>query len=60
MDLYESAHEFAEIGAGVGIWPRGWAVVRELGIESDLKTIANITGEFQMSCSAHVTVGKDF
>ena len=45
VDIYESAREFAEIGAGIGIWPRGWEVIRSLGLEDDLRAVATVTGK---------------
>lgn len=43
VDIYESAHELAEIGAGIGMWPRIWQVCRALGIEEDLLRIRGST-----------------
>ena len=34
--IYESAHELSEIGAGIGVWPRIWEILRNLGLEEDL------------------------
>ena len=36
LTIYESAHELAEIGAGVAAWPRVWEVLTYLGLEEDL------------------------
>ncbi|PIL34307.1 hypothetical protein GSI_03082 [Ganoderma sinense ZZ0214-1] len=40
VDIYESAHELAEIGAGVAMWPRIWEIVRYLGLEDELLEIS--------------------
>lgn len=31
VDVYEAAQSFCEIGAGVGVWPRAFRVLRKLG-----------------------------
>ncbi|KAH0831346.1 hypothetical protein J3R83DRAFT_14007 [Lanmaoa asiatica] len=31
VEVFEAARQFTEIGAGVGIWPRGFKVLRKLG-----------------------------
>ncbi|KAH9921675.1 FAD/NAD-P-binding domain-containing protein [Epithele typhae] len=36
IDIYEAAHEFGEIGAGVAMWPRVWQVLRYIGLEDQL------------------------
>ncbi len=40
VDIYESAHELAEIGAGVSMWPRIWEIVRYLELEDELLEIS--------------------
>ncbi len=40
FDIYESAAELTEVGAGVGMSARIWSIMRELGLEEDLLTIA--------------------
>lgn len=40
VDLYEAAHAFSEIGAGIGVWPRVWATMEALGLADDLSAIA--------------------
>ncbi|KAM5540134.1 hypothetical protein V8D89_006274 [Ganoderma adspersum] len=39
FDIYESAHELAEVGAGIGMSPRIWSLMKELGLENDLLAI---------------------
>ena len=39
--IYESAHELAEIGAGVVMWPRTMEVIRDLGLEEDLRKMVS-------------------
>lgn len=40
MDIYESTAELAEVGAGIGFWPRMWEMLTYLGLEDDLVRIA--------------------
>ncbi len=42
FDIYESAAELSEVGAGIGMSPRIWTIVRELGLEDDLLTITGV------------------
>ena len=51
FQIYESAAELAEIGAGVGFQPRTWFVVRELGLEHELLKIAGNGERSSMSTS---------
>ena len=44
VDVYERAAQFAEVGAGVGLWWRPRRVLANMGIESDL---TQIVGQFQ-------------
>ena len=36
VNLYESAHQISEIGAGIGMWPRTWKIMKELGFDEPL------------------------
>ncbi|KAJ7509595.1 hypothetical protein B0H11DRAFT_1960233 [Mycena galericulata] len=36
VDVYEAASALAEVGAGIGIFPRPWKIIRMLGLEDDL------------------------
>ncbi|KAJ3565484.1 hypothetical protein NP233_g7603 [Leucocoprinus birnbaumii] len=36
VDLYESAPELSEIGAGINIWPRTWEILKEIGLGDTL------------------------
>ena len=36
VDIYESAAKLTQVGAGITIWPRGWEIIRELGLEDGL------------------------
>lgn len=38
--MYETAQEFAEVGAGVGLWQRAWKILKKLGLEEDLSRVA--------------------
>nr|VWO96893.1 Mannitol 1-phosphate dehydrogenase [Ganoderma boninense] len=40
FDIYESAAELTEVGAGIGMSPRIWTIMRDLGLEDELLTIA--------------------
>ena len=39
VDIYESARQFTEIGAGVGLFLRPWRVMKALGLERSLRII---------------------
>lgn len=39
MDLYEAAHEFGEIGAGIGMWYRTQQIMEKLGLQEDLAAL---------------------
>lgn len=41
IDIYEGAHAFTEIGAGVALWKRPWNVMKKLGLEEDLSRVTN-------------------
>lgn len=41
IDIYEAAHIFTEIGAGIGMWRRPWKIMKILGLDEDLRKIAN-------------------
>ncbi|EGO26930.1 hypothetical protein SERLADRAFT_414770 [Serpula lacrymans var. lacrymans S7.9] len=34
--IYEAAKRLTEIGAGVGLWPRAWKILKALGLDGDL------------------------
>ena len=36
INLYEGAHQITEIGAGIGMWPRTWKIMKELGFDEAL------------------------
>ncbi|KAL4259536.1 FAD/NAD(P)-binding domain superfamily protein [Pleurotus pulmonarius] len=38
--VYESSASLTEIGAGIGLWPRPWKVMRQLGLEQELLKVA--------------------
>ena len=58
VDVYEAAHEFAEIGAGVGVWPRAWKVLQALGLADDLAPVGNIQPDSvpSMCCDLRINV----
>ncbi|KAJ7625713.1 hypothetical protein FB45DRAFT_922131 [Roridomyces roridus] len=36
VEVYEAATSLAEVGAGIGVFPRPWKILRMLGLEDDL------------------------
>ena len=42
IDIYEGAHAFTEIGAGVGVCKRPWEVFKKLGLEEELSKISKV------------------
>ncbi|PIL34427.1 hypothetical protein GSI_03202 [Ganoderma sinense ZZ0214-1] len=42
FDIYESAAELTEVGAGIGMSPRIWTIMKELGLDEELLTIAGM------------------
>lgn len=37
--IYEAAPKFAEVGAGIGVWPRVWKILSQLGLDEDLAKV---------------------
>lgn len=55
FDIYESAAELTEVGAGIGMTPRIWWIMKELGLEDELLTITGTKdrdGALFPGCSA--------
>lgn len=42
IDIYEGAHAFTEIGAGVGVCRRPWEALKNLGLEEELSKISEV------------------
>ncbi|TFK47691.1 FAD/NAD(P)-binding domain-containing protein [Heliocybe sulcata] len=40
IHIYEAAHQYSEIGAGIGFWPRVWKIMRYLGLDRDLALVS--------------------
>ncbi|PCH44584.1 salicylate hydroxylase [Wolfiporia cocos MD-104 SS10] len=40
VNIYEAASKFAEVGAGIGMWPRAWKVMDALGLSTELSNVA--------------------
>ncbi|PCH34754.1 salicylate 1-monooxygenase [Wolfiporia cocos MD-104 SS10] len=40
VDIYEAAAEFTEVGAGVGVWPRAWELLKDLGLADELAAVS--------------------
>lgn len=36
VNVYESTAKLTEVGAGITFWPRGWEIMKEMGLEEDL------------------------
>ena len=51
FDIYESAAELTEVGAGIGMTPRIWSLIKELGLEEELLAIQGTQGRDGMSPS---------
>ncbi|GLB41440.1 putative salicylate hydroxylase [Lyophyllum shimeji] len=45
VEVYEAATELAEVGAGIGIFPRAWEVIRRLGLEDELLQYTDVKPE---------------
>lgn len=44
IDIYEGDPEVRTAGAGITVWPRTWAVMRQLGLYDDLARVAVQSG----------------
>lgn len=40
IDLYESASQFTQVGAGISVWKRTWYIIQLLGLDGDLGKMA--------------------
>ncbi len=68
FEIYEGAAELAEIGAGIGLAPRTWAMVQALGIEDALLKISGDgdrpsawnTRTYRRNLDLHAKSGSDF
>lgn len=36
VDIYEATTKLAQVGAGITLWPRGWEVLKLLGLDERL------------------------
>lgn len=50
VDIYESAPQLTQIGAGITLWPRAWNILEKLGLD------AALVG--QLSPGQHIPDGK--
>ncbi|KAI0820279.1 salicylate hydroxylase [Trametes gibbosa] len=57
VDIYEAASEFAEVGAGIGVWPRTWKILCTLGLASELGKIAIVPPNDQPQVAFHFRKG---
>ncbi|RDB27667.1 Salicylate hydroxylase [Hypsizygus marmoreus] len=42
IEIYEGAAQLAEVGAGIGLFPRPWEIIRRLGLEEELLKLCEI------------------
>ncbi|EPQ52859.1 FAD/NAD P-binding domain-containing protein [Gloeophyllum trabeum ATCC 11539] len=42
IHVYEAAHQFSEIGAGIGMYSRVWKILNALGLHRDLAALTHI------------------
>ncbi|KAI0642064.1 salicylate hydroxylase [Trametes meyenii] len=57
IDVYDAANEFEEIGAGIGVWPRVWKVLAELGLADDLSKFAVVPSDDEPRVLFHLRRG---
>ncbi|KZT64400.1 salicylate hydroxylase [Daedalea quercina L-15889] len=57
VDIYEAASQFAEVGAGVGVWPRAWKVVQALGLDRELAQVAVVAPDHRPRLSFNFRKG---
>lgn len=50
VDIYESAPQLTQIGAGITLWPRAWKILEKLGLDTALIG--------QLSPGQHIPDGK--
>ena len=43
--IYDAVSELSEIGAGIGIAPRAWAIIQAIGLEAALLNVAGDGGQ---------------
>lgn len=36
IDVYESTAKLTQVGAGITLWPRGWEILQDMGVEESL------------------------
>ncbi|KAJ7595705.1 hypothetical protein C8J56DRAFT_387258 [Mycena floridula] len=42
VDVYESTSQFSSFGAGIGVWPRAWNVLRKIGVDKELAKLVSL------------------
>ncbi|KAI0343322.1 FAD/NAD(P)-binding domain-containing protein [Trametopsis cervina] len=45
IDIFESSPALREVGAGIGMWPRTWGIMRHLGLDKGLARVAIVPAE---------------
>ena len=59
MDVYEAAREISTVGAGIALWPRTWAIFKELGLDLQLEAkLAAPPTRGESEISWHPVTGK--
>ncbi|KAJ3503878.1 hypothetical protein NLJ89_g8235 [Agrocybe chaxingu] len=43
VEIFEGAKELAELGAGIGLWPRVWEIIQKLHLEEDLLKVTELS-----------------
>jgi 2-polyprenyl-6-methoxyphenol hydroxylase-like FAD-dependent oxidoreductase len=45
VDVYEATTKMAQVGAGITLYPRGWEILKQLGLESALSAYSATADE---------------
>ncbi|EKM57327.1 uncharacterized protein PHACADRAFT_172966 [Phanerochaete carnosa HHB-10118-sp] len=59
VDVYEAAREFADIGAGVGLWPRPWKIMKALDLAEDLAKVTSVPPEDELTVALEFRKGDE-
>ncbi|XP_006459039.1 hypothetical protein AGABI2DRAFT_177137 [Agaricus bisporus var. bisporus H97] len=65
VEIFEAAKEFSEVGAGIGVWPRIWRILKLLGLDEDLERLHAVRPTHDLSDvfifrKADQLIGQDF
>ena len=53
VHIYEAASAFTDVGAGIGTWSRGWEVLKKLGLDQELRSLAAPVAEKEGPSESH-------